>query len=175
MNRIAHILNVSTPAVLRWIKSFGEKLGERPQVEGDIIVLEVGEMWHYINSKKNKLWIWKAYDRHTNRLIDWICGDRSHKTLRRPLDRLSRLKIHFFCADQYEAYQTLIPENKLYLRKDKTHAIERNNCLQRHWLARFKRKSIVVSKSVKMVDVSIALFTAIHINKSFIISDLSIC
>ena len=52
MNRIAHILNVSTPAVLRWIKSFGEKLGERPQVEGDIIVLELDEMWHYVNSKK---------------------------------------------------------------------------------------------------------------------------
>ena len=52
MNRIAHILNVSTPAVLRWIKSFGEKLGERPQVEGDVIVLELDEMWHYINSKK---------------------------------------------------------------------------------------------------------------------------
>ena len=39
MNRIAYLLNVSTPAVLRWIKSFGEKLGERPKVEGDVIVL----------------------------------------------------------------------------------------------------------------------------------------
>ena len=29
---------------------------------------------------------------------------------------------------------------------------------QRHWLARFRRRSIVVSKAVRMVDVSIALF-----------------
>lgn len=39
MNRITRILNVSKLAVLRWTKSFGEKLGERPQVEGEVIVL----------------------------------------------------------------------------------------------------------------------------------------
>jgi insertion element IS1 protein InsB len=29
---------------------------------------------------------------------------------------------------------------------------------QRHWLARFRRRSIVVSKAVRLVDASIALF-----------------
>ena len=33
-----------------------------------------------------------------------------------------------------------------------------NNARQRHWLARFRRRSIVVSKAKRMVDVSIALF-----------------
>jgi insertion element IS1 protein InsB len=32
------------------------------------------------------------------------------------------------------------------------------NARQRHWLARFRRRSIVVSKAKRMVDVSIALF-----------------
>jgi insertion element IS1 protein InsB len=42
--------------------------------------------------------------------------------------------------------------------KAHTHAIERNNGRQRHWLARFKRRSIVVSKSLSMIDVSMTLF-----------------
>lgn len=54
LNRIAHLLNVSTPAVLRWIKAFGERFGERPQIEGTIVILELDEMWHYVNSKKTK-------------------------------------------------------------------------------------------------------------------------
>ncbi|MFY9290016.1 MAG: hypothetical protein WAP03_04850, partial [Methylorubrum rhodinum] len=43
--------------------------------------------------------------------------------------------------------------------KDETHSIERDNARQRHWLARFRRRSIVVSKAKRMVDVSLALFT----------------
>lgn len=124
--------------------------------------------------KIKKLWIWKAYDRHNNRLVDWICGDCAHKTLRRLLARLSGLKVHFYCADRYEAYQALIPGDKPYLCKGKTHAIERSSCLQRHWLARFIRKSIIVPMSEEMVDISIALFAAIHINKTFEIPYLSI-
>jgi hypothetical protein len=38
------------------------------------------------------------------------------------------------------------------------HLIERDNARQWHWLARFRRRSIVVSKAKRMVDVSIALF-----------------
>ena len=36
--------------------------------------------------------------------------------------------------------------------------IERDHARQRHWLARFRRRSIVVSKAVRMVEASIALF-----------------
>ena len=35
---------------------------------------------------------------------------------------------------------------------------ERDHARQRHWLARFRRRSIVVSKAERMVDASIALF-----------------
>ena len=42
--------------------------------------------------------------------------------------------------------------------KDETHGIERDHARQRHWLARFRRRSIVVSKAKRRVDASIALF-----------------
>ena len=58
----------------------------------------------------------------------------------------------------YAVYDVLLPVGQRYAGKDKTHGIERDNARQRHWLARFRRRSIVVSKAKRMVDVSIALF-----------------
>ena len=50
----------------------------------------------------------------------------------------------------------------------------RNNCLMRHWFGRFKRKSIIVSKSSEMVDLTIALFAKFRVNTDvFVILDLS--
>ena len=39
-----------------------------------------------------------------------------------------------------------------------TEGIERDHDRQRHWMARFRRRSIVVSRAKRMVDASIALF-----------------
>ena len=52
----------------------------------------------------------------------------------------------------------VLPTGRLYTGKDETHGIERDNARQRHWPARSRRRSIVVSKATRMVDVSIALF-----------------
>ena len=53
--------------------------------------------------------------------------------------------------------KTLLPARKHVQDKAETHQIERNNCAMRHWFGRFKRKSIIVSKSKEMVDLTIAL------------------
>lgn len=57
-----------------------------------------------------------------------------------------------------------ISENDLFQGKSGTVAIERNNGRQRHWFARFRRKSIVVSKSLHMVELTMALFARFHVN-----------
>ena len=48
--------------------------------------------------------------------------------------------------------------------KAHTDAIERNHCRQRHWFGCFKRKSIIVSKSKAMVDLTMALFARFRVN-----------
>jgi insertion element IS1 protein InsB len=48
--------------------------------------------------------------------------------------------------------------------KATTHSIERNHGRQRHWFGRFKRKSIIVSKSKEMVDLTMALFARFWVN-----------
>lgn len=116
--------------------------------------------------KKNKCWIWKVLDSLTGELLEWECGDRSAKTLKRLLDRIQHWHVDYYCADEWEAYRKLLPADKLVQSKALTVAIERNNGRQRHWLARFRRKTICLSRSVEMVDLSIFLFAAYHVNKT---------
>lgn len=108
--------------------------------------------------KTDKLWIWKAWDRASGRLVDRECGGRDRATLKRLLDRVTRWNPRLYCTDDWAAYQEAIPQGRLHVGKDQTHGIERDHARQRHWLARFRRRSIVVSKAKRMVDASIALF-----------------
>ena len=51
MNAIARLFKVSTPAVLRWVRTFAEKVYEKPEPR-EAMVVELDEMWHYLHSKK---------------------------------------------------------------------------------------------------------------------------
>lgn len=53
MNSIAAVFDVSTPSILKWIRKFAEENYEKPE-PGNIVVLELDEMWHFIDSKKTK-------------------------------------------------------------------------------------------------------------------------
>ena len=116
------------------------------------MVIELDEMWHFLNSKDEKLWIWKAINHKTGELLDWECGDRSEKTASALIERLKKTGAKLYISDDYVVYSSLIPIGQLYQGKDKTDGIERNNGRQRHWFARFRRRSVVVSKVVWMVD-----------------------
>ena len=51
LNAIARLFKVSTPAVLRWVRIFAEKIYEKPEPR-EAVVVELDEMWHYLHSKK---------------------------------------------------------------------------------------------------------------------------
>ena len=63
-----------------------------------------------------------------------------------------------YCADGWDAYAELISQGRLFVGKEETHGIERDHSRQRHWLARFRRRTCVVSQAERMVEASIALF-----------------
>jgi insertion element IS1 protein InsB len=58
----------------------------------------------------------------------------------------------------------VLPVGQRYSGKNETHVIERDNARQRHWRARFRRHSIVVSKAKRMVEVSLALLACFAVN-----------
>jgi len=76
--------------------------------------------------------------------------------LRRLLKKIG-LKGKIFVTDDWEGYHRCIPEDQLFTGKDLTVPIERNNSNTRHYLARFRRKSKVTSRSIEMVDFSLRL------------------
>ena len=166
MNAISKLFNSHVTTVLKWIRTYAKKYAPKPTLSpGTPVVLELDEMWKpYIGNKKNKLWIWKALDRNTGHLIDWQCGGRNAQTLEKLIHRLAALKVKMYYTDKWQVYEAVLPPSKLIQTKAETHRIERNNCLMRHWFGRFKRKSIIVSKSVEMVNLTIALFARFRVN-----------
>ena len=58
----------------------------------------------------------------------------------------------------------LIPDDQLFTGKDLTVPIEQDNSNIRHFLARFRRRTKVVSKVVEMVDLSLRIDHHFHDN-----------
>ena len=116
--------------------------------------------------KKTKVWIWKAYCRDTRQLIDWECGGRDSDTFSRLYERLKAWNVDVYFSDNWHVYADIIPKELLVQSKAQTYLIESNNMPQRHWFARFRRKTCVVSRSLEMIDLTTMLYAAFHVNKS---------
>jgi transposase len=52
VNRTAKLLGVSTPTVLAWIERFAEVYAQKPEPEGRAVVVELDEMWHYLEKSR---------------------------------------------------------------------------------------------------------------------------
>ena len=51
LNAIAKMMDVSTPGVLDWVKRFAKAHYEKPKPTGNAVILELDEMWHYLEKK----------------------------------------------------------------------------------------------------------------------------
>ncbi len=66
-----------------------------------------------LSEKKQKLWIWKALCRDTGELIAWECGHRDKATLKKLIERLENWSVKVYYTDDWHAYRSVIPNNKL--------------------------------------------------------------
>ena len=117
----------------------------------------------FSKKKSCKLWIWRAYDPLARRTIAWVLGGRDDATCRKLIDKIG-LEGRTFVCDDWEGFHRLIPENQLFTGKDLTYPIEQDNSNIRHFLARFRRRTKVVSKIEEMVDLSLRLYHHLHDN-----------
>ena len=102
----------------------------------------------------------------TKQLIDWECGSRDSETFTKLYRRLKKWNVKVYFTDHYGVYRDCIPPEYLIQTKSETHFIESNNFSQRHWFARFRRKTCCVSRSLHMLDLTMFLFSSIHVNRS---------
>src|SRR4030043_819674 len=86
--------------------------------------------------KKNKRWIWKAYDRGKRCCIAWVVGNRDASTLRQLWERIDRPGCTYF-TDNWTSYPEVIPAERHIIGKRETHGVERDNSNTRHRVARF--------------------------------------
>ena len=61
-------------------------------------------------------------------------------------------------------YADVVGNQRLRQGKRNTFKIEQNNALQRHWLGRFRRRSQIVTRSLDMLNKSLALFQRFRVN-----------
>ena len=90
-------------------------------------------------------------------------GDRSCETLNPLYERVdAKFKPLYYATDDYTCYSATLPEEQHAIGKDLTYTTEQHNSDTRHYLARFRRKSKVVSKCKKMVRLSLIAAEYVH-------------
>ena len=80
-----------------------------PGQNGD--VLELDELWSFVGTKAQQLWLWVALCRRTRQIVGWTLGDRSQQSaddLRASLPKGYRARATR--SDFWEAYAAAFPE-----------------------------------------------------------------
>ncbi len=80
--------------------------------------------------------------------------------------------MRLYCTDGYGPYDRALPVGRHYVGRDETVLSEGSHARLRHWFARFRRRTVVVSKSVAMVDRTVALFAHYRCNGATLSSAL---
>ena len=114
-------------------------------------VLELDELWSFVQKKKNKRWLWTALCRRTRQIVAFVLGDRSTKTCRKLWNKLPAA--YQQCAsysDFWEAYRRVFTSGKhqcVGKETGETAHIERWNNTLRQWMGRYTRETLSFSKT----------------------------
>ena len=88
-------------------------------------------------------------------------GKRDTATFKRLYEKVKHLTTCTFYTDHWDAFAKVLPPDRHIMGKEHTITIEQDNSNTRHHLARFTRRTKVVSRSVEMVDISLRLWCAL--------------
>jgi len=149
-----------------------KKAGELPPLSETLVspnandtkstIMEIDELWSFIDNKGNKVWIWIALCRKTRQIVARAVGDRSEKTCRELWNNVPKEYCKGQCfTDFWQVYQLVIPEDQLtQVGKEtgETAHVERWNCTLRQRIGRFVRKTLSFSKSMLMHIACLDLF-----------------
>ena len=100
---------------------------DEPTIDADIQELEFDEMWHFIQSKKEKSGLLKPWISRTGRTIAWVLSSSDAETFQRLYDKVKHLTDCVFYTDDWEAFAQVLPKERHIIGKAHTHTIERDN------------------------------------------------
>ncbi len=137
------------------------------------LMVQMDELWSFVNNKGNKQWVWVAIDTDTREVIGLYIGDRSRKSAQALWGSLP--PVYRQCAvcytDFWESYEGVIPSKRhraVGKESGQTNYIERLNCTLRQRISRLVRKALSFSKNLENHIGAIWYFIH-HYNKSLFI------
>ena len=167
MHRSAFLLRVSARSILNGIRACAKEHAQQPAPTGRILLLALDAMGHYLKKKRCQRWMWQALDPETGPLRDWEGGRRAKAPVQKRVDRRTQGDVKMakiYCTAHWAPSAALIPQGKRVQSQATPHTLKRNPGRQRHWGGRCKQKSILVSKSKAMGDLTRALFAKFWVN-----------
>ena len=115
-------------------------------------VLELDELWSFVASKAEQVWIWMALCRRTRQVVAWHFGPRDERTCRYLWEKIPPEYKSAYCySDLWSAYGAVLPrdQHQACLKKEgQTNHIERFNLTLRQRVGRLVRKTLSFSKDL---------------------------
>ena len=146
-------------------------------------MLELDELWTYVGSKQNPVWLWIALCRRTRQVVAWHHGSRSLLCCRQLWNKIPQPyksglvtraalsqerpchKSGLVFTDFWQAYQDVVPDkqHRPCAKQDgQTNHVERFNLTLRQRIGRLTRRTLSFSKSHLMHQIHIRLFFLHH-------------
>jgi IS1 family transposase/transposase-like protein len=152
---IARVLGMSLRFLQKYVNQFYRSIPDEIGVScpSDIdLILECDELWSFVNSKENPVYIWLALDRKTRRIVGIYLGDRSRESARElwlSLPEKYRQDARVY-TDFWPSYEKVIPAEKHHpsaKSEGETNHVERFNNTLRQRCSRLVRKGLSYSKN----------------------------
>lgn len=154
---MADLLEISPTTVITRIKLIAKKIKQpSPMPFGK--EYEIDEMSSFIRHKKKRVWITYALEKQSKKVVDFVVGSRSKKTMSKVTNTVSLSNPKQVFTDKYPVYLKLLPEEIHTVRRRCTNYIERKNLSLRTHLKRLNRKTICYSKSISMLTACLTIY-----------------
>ena len=103
--RIARHLGIQHSTVSVWVKECVRHLPDAPQPK-KVKTSEMDELFTFIGSKKNRIYLMTLVDRQTPCVLGWkVAGERTSEVIQQMVDETPKAREYF--SDGWEAYATL--------------------------------------------------------------------
>lgn len=123
--------------------------------------LELDEMWSFVGTRKNKVWLWLALCRRTRQIVAYALGCRGEATCRLLWSRIPAAYQNSLCSsDFWAAYAQVVPphQHQRSEQRGQTNHLERWNNTLRQRVGRFVRRTLSFSKTNEMHEGAVRLF-----------------
>lgn len=106
---ISRILRISKNTVLSRILKLGKQI-KPPLFHKLGLKFEVDELWSFVGSKKNVIWITYAIEQKNGRTVDFFVGRKTKINIRPIINKLLLLNPKRIYTDRLNIYPSLIPK-----------------------------------------------------------------